>query len=63
MKIKNYFFATIFGMAPGAIIVISLVSGIGLKVEEGADFNINLLSDPKISIPLFSLALMVLVLN
>ena len=63
MKVKNYFFATILGMAPGAIIVISLVSGIGLKVEEGADFDIHLLSDPKISIPLAALALMVLIVN
>jgi uncharacterized membrane protein YdjX (TVP38/TMEM64 family) len=63
MKVKNYFFATILGMAPGTIIVVSLISGISSKVEEGVDFNINLLSDPKISIPLISLATMVLVVN
>jgi uncharacterized membrane protein YdjX (TVP38/TMEM64 family) len=63
MKIKNYFFATILGMTPGTVIIVSLISGIGLKVEEGADFDIHLLSDPKISIPLVALALMVLILN
>jgi uncharacterized membrane protein YdjX (TVP38/TMEM64 family) len=63
MKVKNYFFATILGMAPGTIIIISLISGISSKIEEGIDFNINLLSDPQISIPLAALAVMVLVIN
>ena len=63
MNIKNYFFATILGMAPATIILVSLISGISSKVEAGADFNLNLLSDPKVSIPLAALAVMVLVVN
>ena len=63
MKTKNYFFATILGMAPSTIVMVSLVAGISSKVEYGADLNINLLSDPKISIPLFALAVMVLIVN
>jgi len=63
MNIKNYFFATVLGMAPATIILVTLISGISSKVEAGADFNINLLSDPKVSIPLAALAVMVLVVN
>ena len=63
MKVKNYFFATILGMAPGSVIIVSLISGISYKVEHGADFNINLLYDPQISVPLIALAILVLVVN
>jgi uncharacterized membrane protein YdjX (TVP38/TMEM64 family) len=63
MKVKNYFFATILGIAPSTIIMVSLVSGIISKVEHGADLNINLLSDPKISVPLAALGIMVLIVN
>jgi uncharacterized membrane protein YdjX (TVP38/TMEM64 family) len=63
MKVKNYFFATIIGMAPSTIIMVSLISGISSKVEYGADLNFNLLSDPRISIPLAALGAMVLIVN
>lgn len=63
MNIKNYFFATIIGMTPGTIIMVSLVSGISSKVEQGVDFNIDLLADPQISVPLAALAAMVLIVN
>ena len=63
MNIKNYFFATILGMAPATIILVSLISGISSKVEAGGDFSVNLLSDPKVSIPLAALAVMVLLVN
>ena len=63
MNLKNYFFASLIGAAPSIIILVSLVSGISSKVEEGINFDINLFSDPQISIPLAALAAMVLVVN
>ena len=63
MNLKNYFFASLIGAAPSIIILVSLVSGISSKVEKGINFDINLLSDPQISIPLAALAIMVLVIN
>jgi hypothetical protein len=39
------------------------VSGISSKIEEGSQFNLDLLSDPKISIPLTALGIMVLAVN
>jgi uncharacterized membrane protein YdjX (TVP38/TMEM64 family) len=63
MNLKNYFFASLIGSTPSIIILVSLVSGISSKVEEGVNFDINLLSDPQISFPLAALAIMVLVVN
>ena len=63
MNLKNYFFASLIGAAPSIIILVSLVSGISSKVEKGTNFDINLLSDPQISLPLAALAIMVLVIN
>ena len=37
--------------------------GISSKIEEGHPFNLELLSDPKVSIPLTALGIMVLVVN
>ena len=56
-------FSNFFGVAPGIFISVSLASGISSKIEEGSQFNLDLLSDPKISIPLAALAAMVLVVN
>jgi len=63
MKLKKIFLSNIFGVAPGIFISVSLVSGISSKIEEGAQFNLDLLSDPKISVPLTALGVMVLVVN
>jgi len=63
MKLKKIFLSNIFGVAPGIFISVSLVSGISLKIEEGHPFNLELLSDPKVSIPLTALGVMVLVVN
>jgi uncharacterized membrane protein YdjX (TVP38/TMEM64 family) len=63
IKPKKIFFSNIFGVAPGIFISVSLVSGISSKIEEGAQFNLNLLSDPKVSVPLTALGVMVLVVN
>ena len=63
VDIKKIFFSNIFGVAPGIFISVSLVSGISSKIEEGAQFNLDLLSDPKVSIPLTALGIMVLVVN
>ena len=63
MNLKNYFFASLIGAAPSIFILVSLVSGISSKVEKGTNFDINLLSDPQISLPLAALAIMVLVIN
>ena len=63
MNLKNYFFASLIGAAPSIVILVSLVSGISSKVEKGTNFDINLLSDPQISLPLAALAIMVLVIN
>jgi hypothetical protein len=63
MKLKKIFLSNIFGVAPGIFISVSLVSGISSKIEEGHAFNLELLSDPKISIPLTALGIMVLVVN
>jgi len=63
MKLKKIFLSNIFGVAPGIFISVSLVSGISSKIEEGHPFNLDLLSDPKISIPLTALGIMVLIVN
>jgi uncharacterized membrane protein YdjX (TVP38/TMEM64 family) len=63
MKLKKIFLSNIFGAAPGTLIFVSLVSGISSKIEEGHPFNLDLLSDPKVSIPLTALGIMVLVVN
>jgi uncharacterized membrane protein YdjX (TVP38/TMEM64 family) len=63
IKVKRIFFSNFFGVAPGIFISVSLASGISSKIEEGSQFNLDLLSDPKISIPLAALAVMVLVVN
>jgi uncharacterized membrane protein YdjX (TVP38/TMEM64 family) len=63
MKLKKIFLSNIFGTAPGTFIFVSLVSGISSKIEEGHLFNLELLSDPKVSIPLTALGIMVLVVN
>ena len=63
MKLKKIFLSNIFGVAPGIFISVSLVSGISSKIEEGHPFNLDLLSDPKVSIPLTALGIMVLVVN
>ena len=55
--------SNIFGVAPGIFISVSLVSGISSKIEEGHPFNLELLSDPKVSIPLTALGVLVLVVN
>jgi len=63
IKVKKIFLSNFFGVAPGIFISVSLASGISSKIEEGSQFNLDLLSDPKISIPLAALAAMVLVVN
>jgi uncharacterized membrane protein YdjX (TVP38/TMEM64 family) len=63
IEVKKIFFSNFFGVAPGIFISVSLVSGISSKIEEGSQFNLDLLSDPKISIPLAALAVMVLAVN
>ncbi len=63
MKLKKIFLSNIFGVAPSIFISVSLVSGISSKIEEGHPFNLELLSDPKVSIPLTALGIMVLVVN
>ena len=63
IDVKKIFFANIFGVAPGIFISVSLVSGISSKIEEGGQFNLDLLSDPKVFIPLTALSIMVLVVN
>ena len=63
MKLKNIFLSNIFGAAPSIFISVSLVSGISSKIEEGSQFNLDLLSDPKVSIPLTALGIMVLAVN
>jgi uncharacterized membrane protein YdjX (TVP38/TMEM64 family) len=63
MKLKKIFLSNIFGVAPSIFISVSLVSGISSKIEEGSQFNLDLLSDPKVSIPLTALGIMVLVVN
>jgi hypothetical protein len=63
MKIEKVFLSNIFGVAPGIFISVSLVSGISLKIQEGHPFNLELLSDPKVFIPLTALGIMVLVVN
>ncbi|MSP06584.1 MAG: TVP38/TMEM64 family protein [Candidatus Fonsibacter sp.] len=63
MKLKKIFLSNIFGVAPGICISVSLVSGISSKIEEGYSFNLDLLSDPKVSIPLTALGIMVLIVN
>jgi uncharacterized membrane protein YdjX (TVP38/TMEM64 family) len=63
IEVKKIFFSNFFGVAPGIFISVSLVSGISSKIEEGSQFNLDLLSDPKISIPLAALAVMVLIVN
>jgi len=63
IEVKKIFFSNFFGVAPGIFISVSLVSGISSKIEEGSQFNLDLLSDPKISIPLAALAMMVLAVN
>mgnify|MGYP001004839995 FL=1 len=63
MKLKKIFLSNIFGVAPSIFISVSLVAGISSKIEEGHPFNLELLSDPKVSIPLTALGIMVLVVN
>ena len=63
MKLKKIFLSNIFGAAPSTFILVSLVSGVSSKIEEGAQFNLDLLSDPKVSVPLTALGVMVLVVN
>ena len=63
IKPKKIFFSNIFGVAPNIFISVSLVSGISSKIEEGAQFNLDLLSDPKVSVPLTALGVLVLVVN
>jgi uncharacterized membrane protein YdjX (TVP38/TMEM64 family) len=63
MKLKKIFLSNIFGVAPSIFISVSLVSGVSSKIAEGAQFNLDLLSDPKVSIPLTALGAMVLVVN
>ena len=63
MKLKKIFLSNIFGVAPGIFISVSLVSGVSSKIEEGHPFNLDLLSDPKVSVPLTALGIMVLIAN
>jgi uncharacterized membrane protein YdjX (TVP38/TMEM64 family) len=63
IKPKKIFFSNIFGVAPNIFISVSLVSGISSKIEEGAKFNLDFLSDPKVLVPLTALGVMVLVVN
>jgi len=63
MKIKNYFFATLFGEALPLIISISIFSGLSNAFESDKDLNLNLLFDPEIFFPLLALAVMSLIAN
>ena len=63
MKIKNYFFATLFGEALPLIISISIFSGLSNAFESDKDLNLNLLFDPEIFFPLLALAMMSLIAN
>jgi hypothetical protein len=63
MKLKKIFLSNIFGVAPSIFISVSLVSGVSSKIAEGAQFNLDLLSDPKVSVPLTALGILVLVVN
>ena len=63
MKIKNYFFATLFGEALPLIISISIFSGLSNAFESDKDLNLNLLFDPEIFFPLLALAAMSLIAN
>ena len=63
MRIKNYFFATLFGEAAPIIISISIFSGISGAFQSNKDLNINLLFTPEIFFPLLALAIMSLIAN
>ena len=63
MKLKNYFFATLFGDAPGIVIAVSIVSGFSNAIESNAELNLNLLYKPEIFFPLLALGFMVIFAN
>ena len=63
MKIKNFFFATLFGEAIPTIISVSIFSGLSNAFESDKDLNLNLLFSPEIFFPLLALAMMSLIAN
>ena len=63
MRIKNFFFATLFGEAIPIVISVSIFSGISNAFQSDKDFNLNLLFTPEIFFPLLALAIMSLVAN
>ena len=63
VKLKNYFLATLFGEAPGIIIMISIFSGLTNVIQSDKEINLNILFSPEVFFPLFALALMSLIAN
>ena len=63
VKLKNYFLATLFGEAPGIIIMISIFSGLTNVIQSDKEINLNILFSPEVFFPLLALALMSLIAN
>lgn len=62
MKIKNYFYASFFGLFPVIFIWCSLGSGIENYIENNTDINyLSIISDPGIYIPIISFVLILVI--
>jgi uncharacterized membrane protein YdjX (TVP38/TMEM64 family) len=62
MKIKNYIYATFFGLAPTTFILNSLGSGINNLIEGNQEINyINVISNPGIYLPIISFIIILVI--
>ena len=58
VRMRNYFLATFFGIAPGATVMASLGNGLGTMIDAGRMPDEQILWEPAIALPLVGLAVL-----
>lgn len=58
---KVYFFGTLFGMIPGALVYASVGNGLGTVFESGGEPDLGIIFRPEILTPIIGLALLALI--
>ena len=56
MKLKDYAFATFFGIMPGSFVYASVGNGLGAVIEAGDEPDLGIIFQPAILIPILGLA-------
>ena len=56
MKLRDYAFATFFGIMPGSFVYVSVGNGLGAVIEAGDEPDLGIIFQPAILIPILGLA-------